>query len=63
MLPYVTAQLRVNEEAANYLGEVSDLDPGKSGALTVTLEPGMYILFCNIPGYYASGMWTVITVE
>lgn len=53
---------RVDEEAAGSLGEVSELEPGSSGALTVTLEPGTYILYCNIPGHYIMGMWSLITV-
>ena len=61
-LPYKTDEMRVDEEAAGALGEVSELDPGKSGALTLTLEPGTYLLYCNIPGHYALGMWTLITV-
>lgn len=63
LLPYVTNESRVDEDAAHHLGEVSELDPGKSGALTVTLEPGHYVLFCNIPGHFNGGMWTTFTVE
>ena len=62
-LPYVAAENRVDEEASGDLGEVSELDPGASGALTVTLKPGTYILFCNVPGHYAMGMWTLVTVS
>lgn len=61
-LPYNADEYRVDEEAAGYLGEVSELDPGKGGALTVDLEPGQYLLFCNIPGHFIGGMWTVLTV-
>jgi len=52
----------VIEEASGYLGEISDLDPLASGALTLTLKPGTYILFCNLPGHYMAGMWTLVTV-
>jgi uncharacterized cupredoxin-like copper-binding protein len=62
-LPYVTADTKVDEEAAGHLGEVSELDPGKSGKLTLTLEPGTYVLYCNIPGHYMAGMWATITVR
>lgn len=62
-LPYVQDEGRVDEEAAGHLGEVAELDPGASGALTVTLKPGAYILYCNIPGHYMGGMWTDITVK
>ena len=61
-LPYVIDEMRVDEEAAGHLGEVAELDPGKSGTLTLNLEPGNYLLFCNIPGHYALGMWTLVTV-
>ena len=61
-LPYEVDNYRVDEDAAGHLGEVSELDPGASGSLTLTLEPGSYILFCNVPGHYVLGMWTLITV-
>jgi uncharacterized cupredoxin-like copper-binding protein len=61
-LPYDKDLERVDEEAAKSLGEVSELEPGSSGALTVTLKPGTYILYCNIPGHYMLGMWSLITV-
>jgi uncharacterized cupredoxin-like copper-binding protein len=61
-LPYDEETQRVDEDAAGHLGEVSELDPGKSGALRLTLEPGTYILYCNIPGHYVLGMWTLFTV-
>jgi uncharacterized cupredoxin-like copper-binding protein len=62
-LPYIAAESRVDEDAATHLGEVSELDPGKAGALKLDLKPGKYILFCNIPGHYMNGMWTLLTVE
>lgn len=36
--------------------------PGTSGWVTVTLEPGRYELLCNLPGHYAAGMHTQLTV-
>ena len=61
-LPYIADENRVDEEAASYLGEVSELDPGKSGSLTVDLAAGSYIVFCNIPGHFINGMWSILTV-
>ncbi len=61
-LPYLQEEMQVDEDAAGNLGEVEELDVGKSGRLTVTLTPGVYLLYCNIPGHYALGMWTLITV-
>lgn len=63
MMPYLADQYRVDEDAAGHLGEVSELEPGKTGALTVDLKPGKYVLFCNIPAHFMNGMWTEITVH
>lgn len=62
-LPYVAADGKVDEDAAGHLGEVSELDPGKSGSLTLNLDPGTYMVFCNLPGHYMAGMWSTITVK
>jgi len=62
-LPYDQAGNKVDEDAAGHLGEVAELEPGKNGALSIDLKPGRYILYCNIPGHYALGMWTLVTVK
>lgn len=36
--------------------------PGATGWTTLTLEPGYYELVCNLPGHYASGMYTELDV-
>ena len=48
------------EDAA--LGMIEDMAPGESGRMTVTLKPGMYMLFCNVPGHYALGQQTMLKV-
>jgi uncharacterized cupredoxin-like copper-binding protein len=63
LLPFIENENRVDEEKSGDLGEVSELDPGKSGKLTLTLKPGTYILFCNVPGHYTAGMWATLTVK
>jgi len=57
-VPYKTSDMRIDEDAAGAIGEVSELDPGHSGKLTLRLQPGIYMLVCNIPGHYVLGMWT-----
>lgn len=37
--------------------------PGTSGWVTVTLPPGRYELVCNLPGHYAAGMYSQLTVS
>ena len=62
-LPYIENENRADEKQTHDLGEVSELDPGKSGELTVDMKTGTYILFCNVPGHLGAGMWTTITVK
>ena len=61
-LPYLNNESRVDEEHGSHLGEVSELNGGATGALTINLKPGMYALFCNIPNHYMDGMWTLLEV-
>jgi uncharacterized cupredoxin-like copper-binding protein len=30
--------------------------------MTLNLKPGMYMLFCNVPGHYALGQHTMLKV-
>ncbi|TXH38870.1 MAG: hypothetical protein E6Q98_01330 [Rhodospirillaceae bacterium] len=61
-LPYDYPQARVPEEQVKVLGEAADLQPNVTKSLEVTLAPGSYLLICNLPGHYAAGMVTAITV-
>jgi uncharacterized cupredoxin-like copper-binding protein len=61
-LPYLQSESRVDEDKAGDKGEVSELDPGKSGSLTVDLKPGKYVLICNVPFHFTAGMWTTFEV-
>ena len=42
--------------------DLGELKSHASGGLTVTLTPGIYSLDGNIPGHYAMGMWTLLTM-
>jgi uncharacterized cupredoxin-like copper-binding protein len=44
------------------LDEVEDLLPGSSSRLAVDLEPGTYLLICNLPAHYAAGNWAEFTI-
>ncbi|MCB5291715.1 hypothetical protein BJQ90_01142 [Arthrobacter sp. SO3] len=65
----IGADAKIDE--AGSLGEASNtcaegtgqgILPGASGWVTVTLPPGRYELVCNLPGHYAAGMYTQLTV-
>jgi len=61
-LPYDEKTMLVDENALQSFGAVKEIDPSRSAAMTVTLKPGKYLLYCNLPGHYMAGMWTVIDV-
>jgi uncharacterized cupredoxin-like copper-binding protein len=65
----IGADNRVDETGS--LGEASrsggegageGIAQGTSGWVTLTLPPGRYELLCNLPGHYAAGMYTELTV-
>ena len=45
------------------LADIQSLAPGATQDVTVTLQSGHYVLFCNIAGHYASGMASDFTVN
>lgn len=45
------------------VGGVELVNPGKSSNLRITLEPGHYVLICNVPTHYQLGMRTELTVR
>ena len=57
-----TAAQGGREERLRGIKELGDLEPGKSGALTMTLKPGHYVLFCNEPGHFKAGMYAELVV-
>jgi uncharacterized cupredoxin-like copper-binding protein len=44
------------------LGDTGLIQPGQTKNLTVMLKKGTYELFCNVPGHYAAGQKTTVTV-
>lgn len=61
-LPYLIDKVMVDEEAAGTTARVKELKPHDSASMTVDMQPGTYILYCNIAGHYVMGMWTMVTV-
>ncbi len=52
----------VTEENLDLVDEVEDIAPGAGTSLTVDLEPGSYVVICNIEGHYTAGMYAALTV-
>lgn len=61
-LPYDAKKDTFVESQVKSLGEVEELQSGKSGKLTLNLKPGSYLLACNQPGHLHAGMWSKFTV-
>jgi uncharacterized cupredoxin-like copper-binding protein len=40
----------------------AEVAPGRTVTLRTSLEPGTYVLLCNLPGHYARGMHTAFRV-
>jgi uncharacterized cupredoxin-like copper-binding protein len=55
----------VDEEAKglDHVDEVEDIAAGSSQTLTTNLDPGSYVVICNLPGHYAQGMHAELTVS
>ena len=45
------------------IGEIPEMPPGRTGATTLDLEPGKYVMFCNVSGHYAAGMYGRLNVK
>jgi uncharacterized cupredoxin-like copper-binding protein len=57
---------KVNEDSSqldSVLDSGSSLHPGEIRLLTTSLEPGHYVMVCNLPGHYNAGMHVDITVK
>lgn len=55
----------VNEEAEGLeaVDEVEDIEGGADATLSVNLDPGHYVVVCNLPGHYRQGMHEALTVS
>ncbi len=49
---------KVDEESSEvtHVDEVEDVGAGEMKQLSVTLDPGHYVLICNLPAHYGLGM-------
>ena len=61
-LPYDYNAGQIPEKQVKMLGETEEMQPNAEKTITLDLNPGAYLLICNVPGHYAAGMWTPLTV-
>ena len=55
-LPIGVDGLSVDEDGLEPVDEIEGIEDGTSGQVTVRLEPGRYVFFCNFEGHYLAGM-------
>jgi uncharacterized cupredoxin-like copper-binding protein len=52
----------IPEDQVDLVDEAEDIAPGTNTSLSVDLEPGSYVLVCNLPAHYEAGMHAPFTV-
>jgi uncharacterized cupredoxin-like copper-binding protein len=50
------------DKVAESAGEIPDVEAGETKSEEFDLTPGKYVIFCNLPGHYAAGMYGTLTV-
>ncbi|MDX6581025.1 MAG: hypothetical protein QOI10_209 [Solirubrobacterales bacterium] len=58
-----TSDGSVDEESLDSPGEIPEVEGGADGTVTLDLKAGKYVMFCNLPGHYAAGMYGTFTVN
>ena len=53
----------VDEDQVEPVDEAEDIAAGTDASFTATLDPGSYVVFCNITSHYGAGMHTALTVS
>ena len=68
-LPLLTADTEKHKKGdvdltkVTSVGDVTDVAAGSSLTKIFALSKGKYVLICNIPAHYSSGMYTAFTVQ
>jgi plastocyanin len=52
----------IRDDAGKVLGFTPDLREGEGAAITASLAPGTYVLFCSLPGHESLGIKGTLTV-
>jgi len=54
---------KLEEEGGEEAGEIEDVEAGDTKSGKFNLKPGKYVMFCNLPGHYARGMYGTVVVK
>ena len=61
-LPIGADGLSVDEDRLDDVEEIEGVEDGSTEQVTVRLEPGRYVFFCNFEGHYLAGMHAAVRV-
>jgi uncharacterized cupredoxin-like copper-binding protein len=62
-LPQENGVVDEHNDQLKVIDEDEDIEPGARSSLSADLEPGKYVLICNISGHYQLGMHAPLTVQ
>lgn len=62
-LPTDGSRAKEAGSSATVIGKTGDVAPGASAKFAAKLQPGAYVMICNLPGHYRSGMYGSLTVK
>lgn len=61
-LPIGADGLSVDEDRLDDVDEIEGVEDGSTEQVTVRLDPGRYVFFCNFEGHYLAGMHAAVRV-
>jgi uncharacterized cupredoxin-like copper-binding protein len=61
-LPVNSSTFKVDETQLDILATIADFSAGETQTATADLQPGAYVIFCNVPAHYGQGMHAAFTV-
>lgn len=61
-LPLDGTKVDENGTGVDVVDEIETIDAGEADTLSVDLEPGIYVLICNIADHYTQGMHATLDV-
>lgn len=62
-LPVKDGEVQTSARRLTVAGKTARIKAAGTAPLRVTLEPGSYVLICNVPAHYQSGMRTRFRVS
>jgi uncharacterized cupredoxin-like copper-binding protein len=62
-LPVNSDTFMVDETQLDVIKKLNDFPAGETQTVKVDLQPGKYVIFCNVAAHYGQGMHTAFSVQ